>query len=185
MNLAGLKAKLDEDPEFRAAYQEETINHLHARFVEISKRKEPVRLVAHLWLKILNSQEYNGDATALERDSRFVAWYLSRQIKAEKRMPGALRLKNLLQEEQFFADRAEAKSLNPKAYAALCKPGTPAASTCRPAATGGVAKPQDESAVRQETAAGLRALREQLGGLSAEEVEKLKSANAQKQLPDR
>lgn len=158
MNLAGLKAKLDEDPEFRAAYQEETINHLHARFVEISKRKEPVRLVAHLWLKILNSQEYNGDATALERDSRFVAWYLSRQIKAEKRMPGALRLKNLLQEEQFFADLAEAQQICGKQYETILKRDSVASPSHEP-------KPEPAPEILgTATAASLRALREQLKG---------------------
>lgn len=98
------------------------IEHLHARFVEISKRKEPVRLVAHLWRKILAAPEYNGDATALDRDARFIAWYLRKQIDADKRMPGSLRLKNLLQEEQFFADLAEAQERHPSQYAKLNAP---------------------------------------------------------------
>jgi hypothetical protein len=158
------------------------IQRLHDRFVEVSKRKEPVRLVAHLWEKILQCEEYRGDAVALERDSRFLAWYLVQQIKREKRMPGALRLKNLLQEDQYFADLAEAQSICPKQYAlALKRSASPD--------EGAVATPMEaaessgEDNVRAETTAGLRALREQLAGLGADEVEKLNAANAQKQLP--
>lgn len=50
-----------------------------------------------------------------------------------------------------------------------------------------VALPKPESReqrIRRETCAGLRALREQLDGLSTEEVDQLKSANPQpRQLP--
>src|SRR4051812_19656158 len=49
--------------------EKSTIEHLKARFVEISKRKDPNRLVAYLSRNILFSHEYIGDAAALKRDS--------------------------------------------------------------------------------------------------------------------
>jgi hypothetical protein len=93
-------------------------------------------------------------------------------------MPGFLRLKNLLQEDQYFADLAEAQAICPKQYAQALKRTTieskPVASAASP--------PADEDTVLADTAAGLRALRERLAGLNGDEVADLKSANAPKQL---
>jgi hypothetical protein len=169
------------DPRFPAKV-DPVIARLHSAFVKISQRDEPARTVAHLWARLLSSEEYRGDVAALELDACFVARYLNHCIREGKKTPGFLKLKHALQEENFFSDLAEAKAVFRKRYLAMKReasvpprPETPTVET-QPATP-------DDAAVRNETAAGLRALREQLGGLGAAEVEKLKSANAQKQLP--
>jgi hypothetical protein len=46
-------------------------------------------------------------------------------------MPGSLRLKNLLQEDQYFADLAEAQAICPKQYAQALKRTRPEAKPVR------------------------------------------------------
>lgn len=98
----------------------EQIAALHERYVKASGRPEQLRFYEHAWHDLLHMDPYHGDIEALTRDVGFVVWYLKGQIEREKRMPGALRLRNLLQPDQFTSDLAEAIGQCPKKYKAHC-----------------------------------------------------------------
>lgn len=65
--------------------------------------------VTRLWSDLL--KDYEDDDARLEADLKVVIVYLRAQIQREKRNPGALKLSNLLDPEQFEADLAEANLL--------------------------------------------------------------------------
>lgn len=165
---------------------EKVVAGLHEFFCEHSKRREPLRFFQRQWYDLLVSPEYNRDATALRRDVGFVIWYLRKQIGAQKRNPGCLKLINFLEPQQFLADLAEACEQFAKAYRAHCFKCSPNAlpepkkTASRPAEL--PATQAEEERMRTEAKEGLRALREQLGFPSLDEVAKLKSANPQRLL---
>lgn len=105
---------------------EEQVATLHRIYCEGSGREEPQRFYDRAWNDLLMSPEYRGDFDKLRLRVGFVAWYLKVQIGKDKRNPGALKLRNLLQPDQFAADFAEAKSEKAKAWQIHCaKHGAP------------------------------------------------------------
>jgi len=96
----------------------EHIAALHARYVQASGRPERLRFHERAWHDLLRA--YQGDLAALTRDLGFAVWYLKGQIGRDQRRPGALRLRNLLQPDQFASDLAEAIGQCPKKYRAHC-----------------------------------------------------------------
>ena len=103
------------------------IERLHAaycRFAGVTVRLRDDTL--RLWWGLL--KDYNQDETLLSADLKIVLIHLRAQIQKEKRNPGAIKLANLLQPEQFESDVAEAKFLRGK------KPSTqPTANSPQPA----------------------------------------------------
>lgn len=83
---------------------------LHNLFAELAGRAEPVRFHERSWGEVLRCPEYNWDAAAVERDLRLLIQYLRVQIRDDKRNIGALKLRNFLQVDQWFADLAEAQA---------------------------------------------------------------------------
>lgn len=88
--------------------------------VTVKLRYEAIRL----WWDLL--KDYNGNTKLLHEDLKIVLIYLRAQIQKEKRNPGAIKLINLLQLDQFEADVAEAKFLRGKKKAEVNSPKEPA-----------------------------------------------------------
>lgn len=89
------------------------IERLHAaycRFAGVTVRLRDDTL--RLWWGLL--KDYNQDETLLSADLKIVLIHLRAQVQKEKRNPGAIKLANLLQPEQFESDVAEAKFLRGK-----------------------------------------------------------------------
>lgn len=99
----------------------EQIADLHARFVQASGRPDRLSFNREGWQRLAASEPYFGDIPALTCDMVFVVAYLRAAIARDKRHPGALKLRNLQQPEQFSSDLAEAIGMGPKKYAAHCR----------------------------------------------------------------
>jgi hypothetical protein len=89
---------------------EAAIAKLHALFAELTGRAEPLRFHERAWFEVIRSPEYNHDAAPVERDLRLIVSYLRVQIREAKRNLGALKLRNFLAVDQWFADLAEAQA---------------------------------------------------------------------------
>lgn len=93
---------------------------LHAQFCRWSKM--PLRLrpeFQRLWWDLYVDR--GRDLAALRDEIRIVCVYLRSQIERDKRNPGALRLANLLQPDQFESDVAEALMMRGKGAAKIAE----------------------------------------------------------------
>ncbi len=89
---------------------EQSIAHLHKLFAELTGRAEPQRFHERAWFEVLRSPEYAFDVAKAEPDLRLIVSYLKVQIREAKRNLGALKLRNFLAVDQWFADLEEAKA---------------------------------------------------------------------------
>ncbi|HEY8898887.1 MAG TPA: hypothetical protein VIM61_00530 [Chthoniobacterales bacterium] len=86
---------------------------LHAKFCRYSGLPLALRPeFQRLWWDLYVDR--GRDADAIGEDVRIVCVYLRSQIERDKRNPGALRLVNLLQPDQFESDVAEARMMRGK-----------------------------------------------------------------------
>ena len=109
------------------------IARLHRVFCELTKRAEPVRFYERTWGVILQQPEYAYDAAAVERDMRLIVAYLLAAIGEAKRNLGALKLRNFLAPDTWFADLEEAKA-RAKTRKAAWEPKPPDAAPAKRAA---------------------------------------------------
>lgn len=162
------------------------VGELHALFCRATGRSDRLCITnQRLWFELSASPAYRDQPAELRRDVGFVAWYLRWAIGQDKRNPGALKLVNFLNPQQFDADLQEGRMVRPKAWAAHC--AKVAGAVAPAAAVKALALTTDdgrEDALRAEVVRGIRALREQLGGATSAEVDALPSANP-KALPER
>lgn len=97
------------DPD-AAAEARAIVERLHASYcryagITVRLRDDTLRQ----WWYLL--KDYEHDEAALQADLKIVLIHLRSQIDKEKRNPGAVKLVNLLQPEQFESDVAEARFL--------------------------------------------------------------------------
>jgi hypothetical protein len=89
------------------------VSGLHAKFCRYSGLPLALRPeFQRLWWDLYVDR--GRDADAIGEDVRIVCVYLRSQIERDKRNPGALRLVNLLQPDQFESDVAEARMMRGK-----------------------------------------------------------------------
>lgn len=89
---------------------EQDIARVHAAFCELTRRREPLRFYERTWGVIFQQPEYAYDAALVEADMRLIVTYLLTAIREAKRNDGALKLRNFLAPDTWFADLEEAKA---------------------------------------------------------------------------
>lgn len=142
----------------------EMCGRLHEQFCRLSGRDEDIRFHQRAWHELLHDKRYAADEAALACDVAFVVWYLRKQIGKQKRNPGSLKLRNLLQLDQFLADLAEAKEQEPGMYRRhRSKHGRPLAES-KPAPAGPVLSPEEEERLRAAAKAAFEQTKKEIGG---------------------